>query len=454
MAKQSFAFDYSGRTLRSILVDDYLVRTADWMLTGGSRLHALMGNSHWEAALEIEFLVGLLKHLGNDDKLAVRVKTAVSEGLTWLISERTTTADNICHWDGVTWDTAVVLRCILDALHMNIAIPGATRESIEQLTVHAFSWLLKRFIQWPKEVKYPFGDADIAQILTTGVAIQTMNPEVMKRAHSFLRKMLPDDTLEDPLGRLCEFLTSRRTQLDEHPNTCIWEDFFQTAEVLESLTEYYNVLSASRSTDQEKLTELRGCIFCTIHSFEIGQCRGMWGTHADTCRALYSYLKCSQQMGVEPQDHIVFKALRWVCDEKQVFEDGSFLHTSFITTFFALAVLQACENWTLSGKSILAIYDDVVWHMEASSSTERGLRLEIENKKRALEAAVSQIRVQLQNSRRIIASLCVTGGLAVAAILSSSLGRAKVGDVGFLAIFVTGFLSLIVAIWTIGREAG
>ena len=37
-------------------------------------------------------------------------------------------------------------------------------------------------------------------------------------------------------------------------------------------------------------------------------------------------------MNIEPEAQIVFKSLRWICDEKQFFNDGSFLHTSSVSS--------------------------------------------------------------------------------------------------------------------------
>jgi len=450
--QRQFAFDSSDETLRDILIDEYLGRTAEWLLTGQANLHARIGNSHWEAALEIDFLLNLPPRIAQAPALRDRIRLATQDGLAWLASEHEVTCEGLSHWDGVTWDTAVVLRSILSAISAGSPIPGLERSAAFELASKSLAWLLKRFVEWPQEVKYPFGDSDIAQILTTALFVRLRFPHIYKRSLALLGRVLLSRFPNDPETQLCEFLISRRTMLGDREHTCFWEDFFQTAEVLESLTEYYVCASAEGWCDPGRLEEIRAVVFDTIHALELGQSKGMWGTHADTCRALYSYLRATHRLGIEPEVHIAFKALRWMCDEKQALNDGSFLHTSFVTVFFAHAILEACTSWPAANKRVLPMYDDVVWHMDASSSIERGLRLDLENKNRTLQMRISEVSRCASRRLRCLASVGLSIGLVVAALLSSSLGRAEIGDAGYIAIFVGVFVGLLVPIWTIGRE--
>ena len=380
----SFPFDYPDKTLKDILLEYYIKKTGRWLLGNEGMLHARYGGSHWEAALSVEFLNSVRRYLDPSDDLYEEIPQVNHETVRWLLSKKEKTNEKLNHWDGVTWDTAVVLRCILlVSKEDNEYFSKKENEEIIDVGINSLTWLFKRFYEWESEVKYPFGEADIAQILITATIAKDKYPEIFSSAEKNIRSLIGEKLNEgDILEDISTFLIKRKTYFKDDKNTCFWVDFFQTAEVTEALTEYYIFLKKSKEKN-ENLKLFCDAIHKALHAFEIGQVNGMWGAHADTCRALYSYTKCCKSMKIEPENQIVFKALRWVCDGKQTFKDGSFLHTSFITVFYAHALLEVYRSFSLSEKEILEIYDDVVWCLGASSSDERGKRLlaEMENKK-------------------------------------------------------------------------
>lgn len=380
---KKFCFDFPNETLQEILLNEYMKKTAKWILgKSKGKLHAYYGNSHWEAALSIDFLSSIFELLDkNDKKLRDNIHFTIHHGIRWLLSEKEVTNAELIHWDGVTWDTSVVVRTILrEAMRRKKAFSPKELDEIRDSSVMSLVWLFKRFYGWEKEVKYPFGDADVAQILITVLFTKENYPKILSKAVKKANEILnqrknEDDFLED----IVIFLTSRKGTYQNSENTCFWEDFFQTAEVLEALTlTYVNFIKSNKKPKKTTIQYLRQIIYETLHTFESTQSRGMWGAHADTCRVLFSYVKCSKLAGINPEPQIVFKSLRWLCDEKQTFKDGSFLHTSFITVFYALVLMEVYENWPRATKNTLEMYDDVIWFMEASSSAERGKRLLVE----------------------------------------------------------------------------
>lgn len=382
--EKEFCFDFPNETLQEILLNEYMKKTAKWLLgKRKGKLHAYYGNSHWEAALSIDFLSSLFELLDkkNDKKLRDDIYSTIHHGIRWLLSEKEVTNAKLVHWDGVTWDTSVVVRTTLhEAMCRKKAFSPKELDEIRDSSVMALAWLFKRFYGWEKEVKYPFGDADVAQILITVLFIKENYPKILSKAIEKANEILnqkknEDDFLED----IVVFLISRKGMHQNREDTCFWEDFFQTAEVLEALTlTYVYFINLNKKPKKTTIQDLRQIIYKTLHTFEITQSRGMWSTHADTCRVLFSYVKCSKLVGIDPEPQIVFKSLRWLCDEKQTFKDGSFLHTSFITVFYALALMEVYKNWPHATKNTLELYDDVIWFMEASSSVERGKRLLVE----------------------------------------------------------------------------
>ena len=84
---------------------------------------------------------------------------------------------------------------------------------------------------------------------------------------------------------------------------------------------------------------------------------------------------------IVPEIHTIFKAFRWMCDEKQIFSDGSFLHTMFLTIFYSLALVEVYRYWQSRDNTIEKIYDDVLWFSPVRTTPERSKRLstELEN---------------------------------------------------------------------------
>jgi hypothetical protein len=80
----------------------------------------------------------------------------------------------------------------------------------------------------------------------------------------------------------------------------------------------------------------------------------------------------------------VFKALRYLCDDKTVFLDGSIAHEMEPTVYYALALIEVLRNWCLpeeicETKPTMELYDYILWHTPARSTYERLLRTKAES---------------------------------------------------------------------------
>ena len=112
---------------------------------------------------------------------------------------------------------------------------------------------------------------------------------------------------------------------------------------------------------------------------------GMWGGHIDTIKsdhflrhdeASHSSTGCRYRRTlIVPEIHTTFKALRWVCDRKQVFSDGSFMHTMFLTIFYTIALVEVYRSWEPAGRTVALLYDDVVWSSPVRTTPERYRRM-------------------------------------------------------------------------------
>ena len=127
--------------------------------------------------------------------------------------------------------------------------------------------------------------------------------------------------------------------------------------------------------------------FCEqgVRYLETEHIDGKWGLPDATSLALMAYLRGYSTLGdVEPEPHIVLKTVRWLCDSKQRFSDGSILHSTNHTIFFCLAIVEVCNRWlsleSIKNLSVIDIYDYVLWQMPARTTVERAKRLETQSK--------------------------------------------------------------------------
>ena len=138
---------------------------------------------------------------------------------------------------------------------------------------------------------------------------------------------------------------------------------------------------------------------------------GTWGSHIDTIKVIQAYVLIRRRFPRKrqpnqkddwlfvPEIHTTFKALRWVCDDKQIFSDGSFLHTMFLTIFYALALIEVYESWEPAECRVDQLYDDVVWASPVRTTPERSKRLKLALKNRELQEELertSQVKDRLK----------------------------------------------------------
>lgn len=399
------------KTLREHLRKNYFPNMCNWLLGKhtGSVL-AEESNSNWESALTIMFLAEVRKIFQENQEerqLCEQIPTICAEVTKHLSSRVNKIQDRYINWDGVTWDTSVVIRAILTSiLEYSDKFSEGDKELFFENVKKGMHWLFMRFENWDKEVKYPFGPSDVAQILITAIYLKKNFSEEYKAiqdSYSFKNKekSIIEQIAEDLLRR-------KEIVIKEHNDTeeelIWWGDFFQTAEVIDSLIECYDVLDSNIDNEKKLKDEIRDNCKKAIRFFEYKQCEdGMWGTHVDTLRTLYVYVKVPSFISeLDPEPHLVFKALRWICDSKQTFDDGSFLHTMFLTIFMCDALIEVYNKWELSKYPIERIYDDVLWSSPMRTTSERTKRFAVEAEKKDIEIKFRDAEKSLSNKSIII----------------------------------------------------
>ncbi|HYE75282.1 MAG TPA: hypothetical protein VEF04_18205, partial [Blastocatellia bacterium] len=179
-------FSPYSETLQDILRKKYIKRVSEWLL--GSDEHSVLaqkGGSIWESALTIISLAeaaDIFKSCGEEIELQARIKTQSAMVATWLLTKKcddNKNNQNYYCWERVTWDTAVVIRSLLIALskYKTEFSNEKQQEILETVKTSAY-WLHCRFSEWETEVKYPFGPADIAQIVITMIYLREKYPKI------------------------------------------------------------------------------------------------------------------------------------------------------------------------------------------------------------------------------------------------------------------------------------
>lgn len=415
-------------TLQEVVRRKYLPMAIDYLK--GSRPHSgvlgMEGGSVWESALTAEIIIRAASILSKDDDLADLVDDAENrarEVAPFLIRQFRSHNDGTGCWEHTTWDTSVTAQALARLLFQyRTHYSEQDAHAMENAIVESLRWLYERFQHWENEVKYPFGPADVAQIVNASLVIAELLPDLyVKAAESVGEKRLqtlPLDIVQYLLHRKSEkSITVATDEGNEEVVTYWWDDYFSTAEVVEALARCHHHLSSSDSESSPLHTSLLKTLAQTISQacayFEAAQVDGMWGNHIDTLRVVRSYVLVRELMppsqgptpspAFVPEIHTTFKAIRWICDSKQIFSDGSFLHTLFLTVFYAQTLIEVHECWEPARIPIEQLYDDVVWFTPVRTTPERTKRIAAEvhltdalDKLSATEERVAEAEAELK----------------------------------------------------------
>lgn len=327
-------------------------------------------------------------------------------------------------WDAGLYDTSVVLRSFLYYLEYD---PDPARvPRLLDLLQKGMCWISRSVERWEAE-RYSFGIADLAQSLRTCILLKAMRD----KNPSLLTRVLSPSLQERIVADLLNLGTSGDVQLDPslygqsgnrrpfeqdsvRPELLFrssryefrgWSDVWNASESLIALTNYY---LCNQSTEIERLGKIAGEIQRQVRFLELEHIDGKWGLPDVTSLALIAYLRAhtiwqDNPGHVEPQHHLVFKTIRWLCDDKQHFRDGSILHQVGHTLFFALAIREACSRWLkpdtpLDGQ-VIDLYDYILWQMPARTGPERGKTLQMQGLLEKAGLTEKDLRTDLRIAR-------------------------------------------------------
>ncbi|MDV0441296.1 hypothetical protein [Methanorbis furvi] len=352
--------------------------------------------------------------------LQQKIRSTESDTFSWLIRSAThpniteeietnskkngydenTLTQSYYNWDNNLWDTAMILHYIISFVLRHPIPTTISPKYVQKIVSGALSWI--RYIIYLKHrehAKTTLSATDLAPVLAMIIDIlKNPNVEVL---------LLGDKDTRNKLGLTSRHLRSLmhsialRIANDMEKSSAgdkmvwSWNKYMATADGGEALAFYLAYLwdySLYRKNSQ---------LCCKIYNILLSSCNclerkqknnGTWGTHDDTVRCLNAYLiigsvlkNIDQQITVptgrrklmaryiskkelEPthpfhlQHDRVFKAIRWIFDEKHYCFDGSYLHSSYMTVFFSHALLTLAEftAFTKERKTIYTIYDEVI----------------------------------------------------------------------------------------------
>ena len=372
-------------------------------------------------------------------------------------------------WEGVVYDTALIARSLLlflrfeESLGANIGYSEDRRQEsinlIDRLSgqqgilLSVLRWIRDRVDDWDL-VKYHAGPQDwgmvlrlLALVIIDGkYAVFTQNYVDRK---DFRRGRVAGDIGESVVWEtnsvsfaayiadrvLLEANESVASTNDGNSRNLInWGGTLSSSHVILGLAEILPHLKSNgrvsaaehingESTSITLFDRVVSALTRSVITLEHTQEKGNWGVPNETAIALQAYiiacLSLSEQEAasyttVEPLEDVTFRAIRWLVDANQRFEDGSILHLTTYTAFYShcLATVIAQSRMEFNEHSVTTIYDRVLWSIMGGSREERRKRLILNSRLIAAQNSGAKFRAW---TNRIIDFFCIS--LFVCAVL-------------------------------------
>lgn len=415
---------YATNRLKAELVEQYLIPAIDWLAdthdkTSSTVLPAKLGNL-WETAYVILCLLRskdiMEASLGFKGEYVKRMSDSARFLLDRVREDRDT-----ANWDGGLYDTAIVIRALMEFIRTYPDDSNVSRASV--VIDKGLVWLFKEVQEWGSE-RYSLGLADLSQTLRAVLLWEEFRQE--KDINNFLEEkrfvklpqrvadFIVDHIIKDLLldnnnlsvsnevsGSGAYVAFGHSIEARKKQETGFQTDIWNTSEVVLGLTSYYSKYKG----DVDIIVNINDVLQKGIRQLETEHYDGKWGLPDATSLALMAYLRgCDTITDIEPEPHIVLKTVRWLCDAKQRFSDGSILHSTNHTVFFCLAIIDVCNRWlttdSLKDISVIDIYDYVLWQMPTRTTVERAKRLETQARLEEERRSKSELEKRLAETNQ------------------------------------------------------
>lgn len=463
-------FGQGDAPLSDILRDQYIAPLCNWLVRpGADQLLTQITGSAWETALTLDFLRAVRRDGGmaaSDDPVASQEAAKKSaNACVWLLERRieehrepnTSGSALVTCWEHVSWDSAVIAAALFrEASDPDALLDDETRALIFKVTVSVMDWFEETFQSWEALGKYSFGSADVAAVLKFYLAIAEAPAAVRRklgRARSKANEAMISDLVDHLLFAAAHPPSAHHSgAASAEAKPCWWSDFHTSADVVEALAAYYALFgeTAGASRDaaddraRSRLGDTREILAGYVSHIGLVQADGMWGSHLDTIRTLNAYIVVcdlarskTPSFGLQAPPQIVFKALRFICDEKQFFSSGSYQHTSYLTVFAAEALVSTYLRWAPARQPVARIYDDVIWASPARTDEAFSQRAMLQV---ALANAETELAVAAQNAADLRHEARATRRTARKTVVKAALGLAS-AVVVLVALYASGVIA-------------
>ena len=390
----------SDKPLFETIRRDYLLRALKWLgdfndthseMFLGAKLGSTWGVAYGLICLfksrPIYMATKIFPHRF-DDKAKKSVKYLV---------EKATIGSETCHWDGNIWDTAVITRAIL---WYSMVYPNEVEPRLLDASQKSLRWLGQHVAEW-HDLRYTLGLIELSQILRTFIMAYSLEGNGhYKDIDTFLKNNTRDDPINALVSEIMHLgkITSVNVE-DRVEDVIAWEDdIFSTGEAIIGLSSYLN----SREVPLDQRKEILEMIGSALRYLEVQQNDGRWGVEEETAIALRAYLIGYQSWvnNISPEPHIVFKSIRYLCDPKTVFPDGSIAHEMEPTVYYTLALLEVLKSWYVpdqlcESKPTIELYDYILWNSPSRTTHERLLRTKAETEANILRRINSDLTSEI-----------------------------------------------------------
>lgn len=450
---------HSDQPLRKELLQVYLAPAVRWIAdtrdpTNPAVLPVKLGNI-WETAIAIIILYRYKHLMVKEGSPTGEFDDKITQAVDFLLKQ--VQEDAACaSWDGGLYDTSLAVRALLYYAVKSPDSPWRTR--IEEVVEKGILWLCQEVEGWESE-RYSLGVADLAQVLQTILfweklkgkplaALLKQRKAAFKNTQYEIETYVLDQLISALTGSAMEEKRAEPAgEANLNPNSgkgalkysTRWlidrenQDIWNISEAVMGLVEYYQRHYRTNYGEDEaqRLSKVAKSIHEAVRYLEMGHSDGKWGLPDTSSLALLAYLRGhSIWERLEPQPQILFKTIRWLCDDKQRFADGSLLHSSTHTLFFCLCLVEVVERWIPAGSpldlSVEDLYDFVLWQMPARTSAERAKRLELQNKLEKSDLVIQRHRREIERGKRYQLALFIFFWTLLALVVSWLVGFLEV----------------------------
>lgn len=437
---------------KDFLWTDYIFPAINWFADNENNcdntfLLPKSSGSIWECALSVDFVLRSINdHMFGDIALKLDYQNRCLNTIKWMLDS---IPDNGNNWEEAQWDTAITIFVIVK--HIELIDDNCSKDEKHNYydrIQKVIDWLVSRISYWQSDdARYMAGLSDLSQVLLTLISVQD------KFSNYYLQIEKRHSSGNDAyniIDSACRILLQMASKINATyyngkevvtEELICWGDIADSAAILHALTKYYNwksegILAGQQKDNANLLDKLSICIVKALRFIEVNQAEGHWGSVANSVVTFHNYMcTVGANKHFDFQDQVVFKALRWVCDCNQTLTDGSLLHSSYVTSFYALSLYEAYSTWDLSNQKISYVYDFTLWLAPNASSEERTRRLMLELQLRDSQQDQENIVDLYSGLRALISTLVLCCSIILISLFLSCTTK-------FIQIDLSGFLTV------------